>query len=201
MKTRIISFYADLNYNKYYSNKANALIQKCKQFNVPHDIVELPSKGSYMLNCLMKPTFIKDMMKKYNEPFIWMDCDTEFREPFQNFDDISHDIGFASHTGEINGIKASPVYFKNGDKFDLIINAWIEACEKGLKDNKFELDHDALKHVVLPKIHNHISIFIINQNYNDYCNGKYINNGNSSFVDKREVHAKLQVINKRRPSL
>jgi hypothetical protein len=201
MKTRIISFYADLNYNTYYSSRANILIEKCKKFNIPHAIEMIQSTGSYMLNCLKKPSFIKDMMKKYNEPLIWMDCDTDFREPFDIFDNINDDIGFASHTGCIGGIKASPLYFKNGDKFDLIINTWIKACEDGLKQNMYELDHDALKHDVLPKIHKEISIFIIKENYNDYCNGRFINNGNSSSPDKREVHTNLQLINKKRPSL
>lgn len=201
MKTRIISFYADINNNNYYSNKAKDLIQKCKNFNLSFDIQELKSAGSYMLNCLMKPSFIKGMMKKYNEPLIWMDCDTDFKYPFEDFDNIDHDLGFTSHTGNISGIKASPLYFKNGDKFNLIIDLWIQACEDGLNKNNYELDHDALKHTVLPKIHKDISIFIINKNYNDYCNGKYISNGNSYQPDKKEIHRKIQEINKKRRSL
>jgi hypothetical protein len=197
MKTKIISFYSDL-HDSYYSTKAKELKNKCQQFNIPHDIVGLPSQGSYMLNCLMKPNFIKTMMEKYKCPLIWMDCDTNLVEPFTIFDDNSCDIGFATHTGTLEGIKASPLYFNYNKNFEIIIDTWIESCKKGLQNNGVELDHDALKHDTLPKIKDKISIFFISENYNDYCNGKYIKNGNSRVLGKSEIHTKLQNINRGR---
>jgi len=199
MKTKIISFYSDLNGDNYYSNSAFKLQKMCDLFNIDYAIEELQSKGSYMLNCLQKPLFIKNMMEKYKCPLIWMDCDTNLLEPFDAFDDISEDIGFASHTGDIQGIKASPIYFNNTSNFNLIIDTWIRACEEGLRTNGVELDHDALKHVVLPQLKNNISVFIIEKNYNDYCNGKYIQNGNSHVLGKAEIHHKLHHINRKRP--
>lgn len=199
MKTKIISFYSDFNNQKYYENKAILLKQRCELFNVRYDIVNIPSKGSYMLNCLQKPNFIKIMMEKYKEPLLWMDCDTNFKEPFDMFDNITEDIGFATHTGTLEGIKASPVYFNYGDNFNLIIDNWIHHCDIGLKKNNYELDHDALKHSVLPEIYNKISVFMLKENHNDYCNGRYIDNGNSNVIGKREVHNELRRINKGRP--
>jgi hypothetical protein len=196
MKTMIISFYADLN-NTYYSDKAKILIEKCKNFNINYDITELKSKGSYMLNCLLKPEFIKTMMNKHNKSLIWIDCDTDLRTPFDHFDDIEEDIGFATHTGDIQGIKASPIYFKNGKNFNLIIDNWINDCKEGLLKNKYELDHDALKLVTIPKIKNNISIFLLKNNFIDFCNGKYIQNGNSSFKEKSLIHNQLRNINKK----
>ena len=201
MKTKIISFYADLDKNTYYSDHARRLQETCIRFNISNDIVNLPSRGSYMLNCLAKPRFIKEMMKTHNCPLIWMDCDTNLKQPFTIFDDIKEDIGFATHTGSISGIKASPIFFNNTSNFTMIIDEWILACEEGLSSNGVELDHDALKHIVLPKIHKDISIFLIKQNYNDYCDGKYIKNGNSSVIGKNEVHRKISKINHTRPSL
>ena len=201
MKTRIISFYSDFEQNKYYETRANLLKQKCIHFNILHDIVNLESRGSYMLNCLMKPKFIKNMMEKYKEPLIWIDCDTELRQPFSIFDNVEEDIGFATHTGTVEGIKASPIYFNYNKNFNFIIDAWIEQCENGLLNNNYELDHDALKHSVIPKIHDKIKIFLIKENYNDYCNGRYINNGNSVVNGKREVHKMMAIINKERPAL
>jgi len=200
MKTKIISFYSDTN-GSYYKDNADKLIQVCKKFEISHHIVHLPSKGSYMLNCLQKPNFIKETMKNHNENLIWLDCDTTLHKPFDNFDNITQDIGFTSHTGNMDGIKASPIFFKNGNNFDYIINSWIQACEQGLQKNHYELDHDALKHEVLPKIYRDISIFIIDKNYNDYCNGSIINNGNSRSPEKSIVHRHLNDINKRRPAL
>lgn len=199
MKTKIISFYSDITSNNYYSNCASNLQKKCDEFNLDYDIVKLESKGSYMLNCLQKPHFIKNMMEKHKCPLIWMDCDTNLVEPFDAFDAITEDIGFASHTGDMQGIKASPIYFNYTSNFNLIVDTWIEACEEGLRINGVELDHDALKHVVLPKLKNNISIFVIKENYNDYCNGKYIQNGNSHVLGKAEIHHKLHHINRKRP--
>ena len=71
----------------------------------------------------------------------------------------------------------------------------------GLKENNYELDHDALKHSVLPKIYNNISVYMIKENYNDYCNGRFINNGNSIVNGKREVHSAMGRINRGRPAL
>lgn len=197
MKTKIISFYSDLD-DKYYSISAKKLIASCTKFNIPFDIVELPSKKSYMLNCLQKPKFIKSMMEKHKSPLIWMDCDTNLILPFDTFDNRPEDIGFATHSGKIDGMKASPIYFNNTEKFNLIIDWWIKACEDGLKLYKTELDHDALKMVVLPRLMNKIKIFLLSENYNDYCNGKYIKNGNSVSKEKRLVHKKMNDINKKR---
>lgn len=201
MKPKLISFYSDIDRNKYYSKSAYLLKMACEKNNIDYDIVELPSLGSYMLNCLRKPKFIKDMMNKHKCNLIWMDCDTELRDSFSVFDDIEHDIGFASHTGNIQGIKASPVYFKYGEKFNYIIDYWIQECENGLRINKYELDHDALKHSVIPKIHKEIKIFIIEKDYRDYCNGKIIMNRNSTVVGKLDVHRRMSEINKKRPAL
>ena len=201
MKTKIISFYADLTRSTYYSDSAKKLKETCINLNIDNDIIMLESRGSYMLNCLAKPKFIKDMMAKYNCPLIWMDCDTILKEPFTIFDDIIEDIGFATHTGCISGIKASPIFFNNTSNFTLIIDEWIFACEEGLRCNQIELDHDAIKHVVLPKIHKDISIFLIKENYNDYCNGKYIENGNSKLQEKYEIHRKISILNNTRKSL
>jgi len=201
MKPKLISFYSDVDGGTYYSQHGKYLIAACNRLNISHEIVELPSLGSYMLNCLRKPKFIKDMMEKHKCDLIWMDCETELRESFNAFDNITHDIGFASHTGNIEGIKASPVYFKHGEKFNFIIDSWIDACENGLKQNGFELDHDALKHAVIPKIHTQISIFIIENNFNDYCDGRYIMNKNSHAKGKAEVHRKMAQINRGRPAL
>jgi len=111
---------------------------------------------------------------------------------------VEQDIGFATHSGDMSGMKASPIYFNNTSNFELIIDSWINDCNNGLKTNKYELDHDALKHVTIPRIKDKISIFLLSNNYNDFCNGKYIVNGNApvhSRSDKSAVHKQMREIN------
>jgi hypothetical protein len=114
---------------------------------------------------------------------------------------VEQDIGFATHSGDMSGMKASPIYFNNTSNFELIIDSWINDSNNGLKTNKYELDHDALKHVTIPRIKDKISIFLLSNNYNDFCNGKYIVNGNApvhSRSDKSAVHKQMREINGKR---
>ena len=58
MQTEVISFYSDIDGKTYYSDHAKRLTEQLIRFNVPHDIREKPSLGTYQKNCLSKPAFI-----------------------------------------------------------------------------------------------------------------------------------------------
>lgn len=202
MNTKLISFYCDIENKTYYSDCAKKLINACKMFNVSCDIEQIESSNNYMINCLRKPKFILNKLEHYKCPLIWMDADTEFRQPFNDFDNCDADLGFCSHTGNIEGIKASPVYFNYTQKCLSLVKDWVEICEDAIANNKFDLDHDALKHKVIPKYNGNIKIKILSENYNDYCDGKYIKNGNShGFTSKNIAHRMMPQIYKNIPSL
>ena len=193
MTPRIISYYSDFNDTKYYENFAKILIDRCKLFNLTYDINSLPSRGDYGVNCLMKPEFILDKIKEYKNPLIWMDCDTDFREPFPHFNSVKEDIGMATHSGEIDGIKASPLYFNYTKGAFRIIREWVVHCRACYDKGITELDHDALKHYVLDVLRGTYSTYLLTDNWNDFVHGRYIWNGNSRVDGKMQIHRKVGV--------
>ena len=193
MTPRIVSYYSDFNDTKYYENFAKILIDRCKLFNLTYDINSLPSRGDYGVNCLMKPEFILDKIKEYKNPLIWMDCDTDFREPFPHFNSVKEDIGMATHSGEIDGIKASPLYFNYTKGAFRIIREWVVHCRACYDKGITELDHDALKHYVLDVLRGTYSTYLLTDNWNDFVHGRYIWNGNSRVDGKMQIHRKVGV--------
>jgi len=193
MTPMVISYYSDFSDNKYYENFASILIEKCKNFNLIYDINELESRGNYGVNCLMKPEFVLDKIKQYKKPLIWMDCDTDFREPFPHFNDVKEDIGMATHSGELDGIKASPLYFNYSKGAFRIIREWVVHCRACYDKGIVELDHDALKHYVLDFLKGTYSTYLLTDNWNDFVHGRYISNGNSRVEGKVQIHRKVGV--------
>ena len=189
----IYSYYADFQENRYYENFANALIERCKSFGVPYSITKRDSRGSYGANCLMKPEFILEKLKESKSPLIWMDCDTDFRSPFTEFNQVGEDIGMATHSGDIHGIKASPLFFNYTAGAFAIVREWVVHCRAAYVKNLPELDHDALKHYVLPYLKGKYSHFLLSQNWHDFVHGKYIFNGNSRVEGKMEIHHKMGI--------
>lgn len=193
VKPKIISYYSDYEERKYYEGFAKALIGRCKEFGLDYDITEIESRGNYGDNCLMKPEFILEKIKQYKKPLIWMDCDTDFREPFEHFNDTTEDIGMATHSGNIEGIKASPLYLNYTKGAFRVIREWVIHCRECYDNGIVELDHDALKHYVLDTIKGSHSIYLLNNNWNDFVHGRYIWNGNSKVEGKVQIHRKVGV--------
>ena len=194
LKPKLISYYADFQPGDYYKNFAITLIDRCNQFGIDFDIVEKSSKGGYSANCLMKPEFILEKMIEYKRDILWMDCDTDFREPFAEFNYLSQDIGLATHSGDMNGIKASPVLLNYTEGAFRIVREWVVHTNSALRKGITELDHDALKHYVLEKLKGQYSTFLLSQNWYDFVNGRYIYNGNSAIFEKKQVHIEVQAM-------
>lgn len=56
----------------------------------------------------------------------------------------------ASHSGDLTGVKASPIGFAYNPRTMAFVAAWAEACEARLAADDIDLDHDILKYEVLP---------------------------------------------------
>lgn len=202
MKTKIVSFYADIENKNYYSICGEKLKQSLKRFNIEHEIEEIKSSNDYMLNCLKKPGFILKKILDSKKPIIWLDVDTDFRLPFSDFDKNDCDVGFCSDTGDIEGIKASPIYFNYNENALIFLKKWKEICEKAVQEKKVELDHDVIKYILLPELNGKIKIKILSENFMDFYNGKHIKSRMSKdFVTKSLAHKKIKQINRYRKGL
>jgi len=173
MNTEIVSFYSDIDGRTYYSDHARRLAENCKQYNMPYDIRPLPSRGSYRLNCLSKPSFIYSMMEEKKKPFVWMDVDSILHGELTVFDDKEKecDVIFAyqhikPRENEILRPKASPIYLNYNDVVLELVKYWISRCEENLNNPQIKVfDHEILMIEVLPQFLNRLRIGALPLNY------------------------------------
>ena len=173
MKTEIISFYSDIDGRTYYSDHAKRLTENCKQFNIPYDIRELPSKGSYRLNCLSKPKFILSMMEEKKKPIVWLDVDSIIHNELNIFDDKENicDVVFAYQQVKvlpehIAKAKASPIYLNYNDIVLEMIKYWIDMCEQNINNPSIKVfDHEILMIQVIPVFMSRLRIGALPINY------------------------------------
>ena len=162
MKTTAISFYSDIEERTYYSDHASRLISECESFDIPYDIRNKPSLGTYQLNCLSKPHYILDMIEELNKPVLWLDIDTKIHKPLDIFDSFDSDVDMvlATANGMLSGIKASPLYFGNTDNAKKFLMAWHNSGRDILENNRGVFDHEPL--------------FPLVQHFHDKINMKFV---------------------------
>jgi hypothetical protein len=152
MQTLVISFYSDVDGRTYYSDHARRLSENLKQFNIPHDIRHMPSKGSYRANCLAKPRYILERLNEYRKPLVWLDVDSIVHKELNVFDEFwdQVDIGMAfaktptQEDPSISFPKASPIYVNYNEKGLEFMYKWIEASEQILRQSEIFFDHEIL---------------------------------------------------------
>lgn len=148
--TKVISFYSDVNENKYYTKCAERLTEMCQNLSIDLYLEQKESLGSYRTNCLSKPQFIKDKLNEFKQPLVWVDVDTIFKKYPEAFDQIPDhvDVAFSSSIPEIRGMKASPLYFQYNDNSLFFIDEWISRSNEVLNTMDTHFDHEVLFGVV-----------------------------------------------------
>ena len=146
MKTKIVSFYSDVDGGTYYSDHAARLKKECEELGVPYDIQEKSSEGSYQKNCLSKPQYIYDKLKETREPFVWLDIDSYLLKKPDIFDHMvdKFDLGFAMSVQQLSGLKASPIFIGATPNVEIFLENWIMNAAKTLEMNKKHFDHEPL---------------------------------------------------------
>jgi len=144
MKPLIISFFSDIEDNTYYSDHGKRLIEECESLGLRYDIKEKESIGDYRLNCLSKPKYILDKLDEKQEDLLWLDVDSKLHKEPIGFDNIESDLAFTTANGNLSGMKASPIFFKNNDKSRVFIRTWIKATSNLLEQDIFKFDHEPL---------------------------------------------------------
>lgn len=144
MKTKVISFFSDVDDRTYYSDHAKRLKEECEKFNIPYEIEPKDSLGDYQLNCLSKPQYILDKLNEKQHPILWLDVDSYIHKPVDIFDTLGDgaDAIFTTSNGMISGIKASPLYFGNTDNARKILQTWIDATNRIKEENIPHFDHE-----------------------------------------------------------
>jgi hypothetical protein len=156
----LISFYADYDETERYKKAALLLSTKLRKWRIPHTFEQKEDQGGYKNNTLYKPSFIKNKIDELKRTVIWIDCDSNppspeviykmaiCRNPFcaiSEFGDWQHMLvvilKFDMEKGSLD-----------------LLDFWSTYCQLATKKNINELDHEALKHAVLPEFENKINI-------------------------------------------
>ncbi len=87
----IISYYTK---QTPYEKEVEHLINSCKKFNIEHLVEGIEDKGSWGANCAFKPYFIREKMKVFQRPLLWVDADAVFLQELKFEDFMFSDLVF-----------------------------------------------------------------------------------------------------------
>jgi len=184
MNPIFISFYSG---DSYYEKCSNNLHFMCKSLGIEIEIEKSGGYREYWKNTLHKPSFIYDKLITLRRDLIWIDVDTEISQYHDVFKKWDSDILFASHTGDLQGIKASPLCIKYNERSLMFLESLKDICLEKIISNDIDFDHDVLKYVLLPRFRGKIWIDVMKDKdftSNDFSDGKIISNGISRVRDK-----------------
>jgi len=140
---KIISFYSDTANSNYYSRSASMLKKDCERLKLDYHIENLQGHSEYKRNCKMKPGFILACIKKFNQPVVWLDCDSRIvKTPF--FENLqSVDYAGVKRGGDADPTMiASTLFFNTTESSIKLLEEWARRCE--LTENSERADHSIL---------------------------------------------------------
>jgi hypothetical protein len=197
-ETIIISFVSDPPGSDFYSKSVHSLVNTVDRLGYDYIFHQYECDRNYFQNCCYKPVFIEKILKETGKNLIWIDGDTSLKNGIDSFFNgpSNYDIGLVSYNGQITGFVASPIFFVNTDTSRDLISKWASHCEDSVENGRFELDHDALKHVILPSMKDRIKISLKGSNFHK---GDILDNVNSIVPHKVEILREMARINSARP--
>jgi|688.fasta_scaffold02939_28 hypothetical protein len=196
-----ISFFSDPPGSTFYSDRAQFLISSLEKLGYDYCVTHFKNDRNYYQNCCFKPSYIRSKINEFDKNVVWIDGDTFLKRNMDYFTDGSKDfdIGLVTYNNDISGIIASPIFFKNTSLSREMIEKWDMHCTYRVENGLCELDHDALKHKILPEMRQRIRIKLNWDESNNLHNGSILNNVNSEVPHKREILAEMVNVNRHRP--
>ena len=160
----VVSFYADFMPDKPYEKAAHKLIKKLKFWGIKHQVVKLSDNGGYRLNTLTKPRFLFEMLTKTGGPIVWIDCDSDLRNPKALIDCQNYDIAIISKSDGWDKMLVGMISFNYTSGAYKVLREWVLHCNLASKIAIRELDHEALMYGVIPTLQSNIKIKYVNLN-------------------------------------
>ncbi len=88
----IVSYYTK---ETPYEKEVEHLIESCKRFALEYHIEGIEDRGCWEENCAYKPYFMREKMKAFQRPLLWVDADAVFLKPLQFEDFMFSDLVFS----------------------------------------------------------------------------------------------------------
>jgi len=128
----VVAYYTEKTlYEEYVPRLRDSMIM----YKVPHHIQPISNLGTWQANTGYKPTFILEMMARYQTPFIvYVDCDAEFLRYPMLFDTLDADIAVHLFKKNFNiparrkEILSGTIFMANNDRVRGIVEQWQKLC-------------------------------------------------------------------------
>lgn len=142
--TLIVSFYTDdWEYPKHADNMAN----NCKNLGLDYHIEQRPSTRDYIKNTAIKPFFIRDCMKQFQRPVLWLDVDgVLLKNP--NLDHITEDFAACDYTNKQNldrDWSVPMLWFNCTPGAVRLVDTWCDYASSGTDEAAFDRAWKTLK--------------------------------------------------------
>ena len=139
-----------------YEEEIKGMEQTARFFGLETDIQPLPNLRDWAHNCLQKPTFILQMMKKHKGPVLYLDADARVRKYPYLFDTFGGDVGYSEvDWSEIGPSKksekeviSSVLYLRNTKDVKSKVGAWEMACKAEIASGGKTFDQVFLGHMI-----------------------------------------------------
>lgn len=153
-KVILISFFADYDESERYRKAAFRLSKKLKAWGIPHSFEQIKDQGGYQKNTLFKPTFISKKISELKKNVIWIDCDTVPNNPkaIYQIAKLGKPFVAISAKGDRQNMQVGLLKFEIDDFSLNLLNKWKQYCEFTSLKNINELDHEALRDVIIPNM-------------------------------------------------
>jgi hypothetical protein len=129
-------------YTPAYRQEAMALTDTLDAHGLLHCVMAVADRGSWELNCSLKPTFIRRMMISTDKPIVWLDADGRVVQPPTLFDSLDCDM--ACHFRHDVELLSGTMWFNNTTSASDLLVAWAKECEA----NPREWDQRTLQRVI-----------------------------------------------------
>jgi hypothetical protein len=146
---KLVSFYADVDGNTFYSENAKILEEQCKQLGIDYLITEQHFGNNWIDNVRAKPVFLLETLKKLNHDFVWLDCDCRVLKPLDF--EVKSDWGvYLRDDGTPHDFVH---YVSNTENSRNFIREWIKAVDEQQRGSHtaFISIFDQLNSEVLPQ--------------------------------------------------
>ncbi len=144
----VISFYTA---GSLYEEEARQMQASCKNFDVECHIEEVPSRGTWVQNCAIKPSFILEKMLQFQRPVVWVDADARFkgRPVWATFadGDIAVHVNHHYHKEHRAYVETGTLFVNPTPASVQLLKRWEEACKSVQRG-----DDDGLDQVILARI-------------------------------------------------
>ena len=148
----VVSFYTK---NTPYEKEAEAFIATCKTHGIEFEVEALDSRGSWDLNCALKPRFLLKKLKEKKRPLLWVDIDGRFLRPLEayNWDHYDLSLRVNAHLPEDDPsvFYSATLYCSYESPTVHLIEDWMGQCEEDLSksDRTVEIwDQQVLQNVL-----------------------------------------------------